>query len=135
VTVAAGDAALVREMYELFNAGEYQRSTGMLHPEVVLHQWQEVPDTDVYVGREGFVRGISRWLAGFEPGFQFQVGEVTEVGDRVLMQIALSGRGRGSGLELERSVFHVWELRDGMGYRCRVYSSEEEARRAALEPG
>jgi ketosteroid isomerase-like protein len=133
--VAPGEAAVIREMYELFNAGDYGRSTEMLHPEVVLHQWEEVPDTDVYVGREGFVRGISRWLAGFEPGFQFRVTELTEVGDRVLMQIALTGRGRGSGLELEQRVFHVWEIRDGMGYRCRVYSTGEEARAAALEPG
>jgi hypothetical protein len=51
------------------------------------------------------------------------------------MQIALSGRGRGSGLGLEQKVSHVWEVREGMGYRCQVYSSEEEARRAALEPG
>jgi ketosteroid isomerase-like protein len=134
--VAGGDAEVVRDIYALFNAGETQRSTAMLHPDVELHQWEAIPDTEsVSRGREGFVASITNWLRGFEPGFQFTPVAIREVGERVLMEIHLRGRGRGSGVEIEQTLFHVWEVRDGLGYRCEVFISEAdaEARAAAGE--
>ncbi|MGH2986845.1 MAG: nuclear transport factor 2 family protein [Solirubrobacterales bacterium] len=132
--MGATDAALMRELYDRFNAGEYERTAELLHPEVELHQWTAIPDTDTYVGREQFVRGISRWIGGFEPGFQFRVEDVREQEGRVWMRVRLSGRGRESGVPLEHEVVHVWEVRDRMGFRCRVFSNEEEAWRALAPP-
>ncbi len=42
--------------------------------------------------------------------------------------------GRADGAE--QRVFHLYEVRDGKAYRCRVFVSEDEARKAAgLEHG
>jgi ketosteroid isomerase-like protein len=127
----SSDARVVRELYEAFNRGDYEESTAMLHDEVELHQAAEIPDSDVYVGKEAFVRGLVRWLSGFEPGFQYVPEETTDVGERVFMRILLRGRGRGSGVELEQEIFHVWKVRDGKPFRCWVFWREDEARKAA----
>jgi ketosteroid isomerase-like protein len=125
--VGDDDVSLIREIYDRFNAGDYERSTALLHPEVELHQWSAIPDADTYVGRDEFVRGISRWIVGFEPGFQFRVEDMREEGGRVWVRVVLMGRGRESGVPIEQEVVHVWELRDRMGSSCRVYSTEEDA--------
>jgi ketosteroid isomerase-like protein len=129
--MSAADVELIREMYEAFNRGDYEASTAMLHPKVEMHQAAEIPDTDLYRGREEFVRGLTRWLAGWEPGFQYVPEDMIDAGDRVFMRTLLRGRGRGSGVELEQEIFHVWEVRDGRGFRCWVFWEEGPAREAA----
>ena len=125
--MSPADADILNAMFDAFNRGEYERSTAMLHPDAILHQWADVPDSDTYVGREEFVRGLSRWLAGFEPGFQYAVEKVTDAGHRVVVDLVLRGRGRGSGLELEQPVFQVWTVRDAKAYECWVFTTEEQA--------
>lgn len=49
----------------------------------------------------------------------------------VLARITLRGRGRARGVELAQKVFHVHEVRDGKVSRCRVFTTEAEARLAA----
>jgi ketosteroid isomerase-like protein len=125
--MSASDVEAMQRLYEAFNRGDYEASREMLHPDAVLHQWSDVPDSDTYVGRDEFVRGLGRWLSGFEPGFQFAAEEISDGGHRVVSRITLRGRGRGSGLELEQTVFQVWEVRDGHPSQCWVFSTEAEA--------
>jgi ketosteroid isomerase-like protein len=129
--MSAADAAVIREMLEAFNRGDYEASTAMLHDDVELHQAPEIPDTGTYVGKEEVVRGIVRWLSGFERGFQYVPEEVTDVGERVLVRIRLHGRGRGSGVELDEEIFWVSEVRDGKAFRVRVFWREDDALEAA----
>jgi ketosteroid isomerase-like protein len=125
------DVDVIREMYRAFNRGEYEASVEMLHDRVELHQAPELPDSGSYYGKEEFQRGLALWLSGWEPGFQFLIEDATDLGDRVLMVVLLRGRGRGSGVELEDRFFHVWEVRDGKGFRCWTYRNEVAARAAA----
>jgi ketosteroid isomerase-like protein len=135
---AAGESAearVVREMYEAFNRGDYETSTAMLHDHVELHQAEAIPDSDTYIGKQEFVRGLERWVSGFEPGFQYGVEELIDADGVVFMRCLMRGRGRTSGVDLEQRIFNVWEVRDGKPFRLRVFFSEEEARRAAgLDP-
>jgi len=133
--MSAADVEIVREMFETFNRGEYEEATAMLHERVEMYQASEIPDTGTYLGRDEFVRGLSRWLSGFEPGFQYVPEEMVDAGDLVFMAILLRGVGRGSGVKLEQRIFHVWEVRDGKPFRVHVFWEEQEARRVAgLEP-
>jgi hypothetical protein len=43
----------------------------------------------------------------------------------------LVGRGKGSGIEIEQQIFHVWEMREGLPWRCEVHWEEADARRSA----
>lgn len=132
--MSEADATVVREVYEAYNRGEYERATAMLHDDAELHQPPEVPGGGSWVGREGFARGIALWVSGFEPGFQFRIVETVDAPDRVMMRVSFEGRGRTSGVELKHDWFNVWEVRDGKPFRCVIVEGEGEAREAAGLP-
>ncbi|MGH2991317.1 MAG: hypothetical protein ACRDMA_15935 [Solirubrobacterales bacterium] len=44
--------------------------------------------------KEEVVRGIVRWLSGFERGFQYVPEEIVDAGECVFVRIRLRGRGR-----------------------------------------
>jgi ketosteroid isomerase-like protein len=129
--MSAADVEVIREMLERFNCGDYEGSTAMLHDEVEMHQAAEIPDSDTYIGKGEFLRGLRKWLAGFEPGFQYVPEELVDCGDCVFVRVILHGIGRGSGVELEQEIFHVYEVRDRKASRVLVFWSEEDARQAA----
>jgi ketosteroid isomerase-like protein len=129
--MSAADVELVRELYDAFNRGEYERASSMLHEDVELHQPPEMPGGDSYFGRQEFARGLARWLSEFESGFQYRPTEMIDAEGGVFMRLSYSGRGRASGVELEEEWFNVWEVRDGRPFRCRIFSREDAAREAA----
>jgi ketosteroid isomerase-like protein len=129
--VSAADVEHIRKMIETFNRGERAESMDFLHEEVELYQWSDLPDPGVYKGRDEWVRGLRRWLEEFEPDFQFRIDELTDAGDCVLAELTLHGKGRTSGVELDQKVFHIYEVRDGKTFRCRVFSDESDARKQA----
>jgi ketosteroid isomerase-like protein len=133
--MSAADVAVVREILDTFNRGDYEASEALLHDEIELHQARAIPDTDDYYGKEEWLRGIGRWLSGFERGFQYVPIELIDAPGGVFAEVRLSGRGRESGVPLEQVIYHVWRVRDGKAIRCSVHWGEEEARReAGLEP-
>ena len=122
---------VVRAMYEAFNNGDPGRAIAYLHPDAELHQPPELPDAGSYLGLAEFQRGFNLWLDEWE-SFRYEIEELTDVGDRVLMEIRLWGIARGSGVETERrDVFHLWTIRDGKAQRCEVYFNRPDALGAA----
>jgi uncharacterized protein len=119
----------VRRMYEAFNRGDAEAARAPLHPAVELHQAPDMPGTDSYYGLEDFRHGIAQWLTAWE-GFRFDPEEFLDVGDSVLMRVRISGRGRGSGLEMEHRLYHVWDFEDGKARRVKVIHTREDALKA-----
>jgi len=54
-----------------------------------------------------------------------------ENGDKLLVELQQHARGKGSGLEIDDRIFHVWTIRDDKGARIEAYSDPASARRAA----
>jgi ketosteroid isomerase-like protein len=127
----SSEARAVRELYEAFNRRDYETATEMLHDDVELHQAEAIPDSDTWVGKDQFVRGLERWTSGFEPGFQYVIEEIFDAPNGVYMECCMHGRGRASGVDLAQPVYSVWDVLDGKPFRLRVFWRESEARRAA----
>jgi ketosteroid isomerase-like protein len=125
--VAAEDVQLLRDAYAKPTLHEFGEC---LHPNAILHQAPEIPDADTYQGKAEFLRGLRRWLEEWDE-FRYVPVEVLEGRDRIFMRIKLVGRGKGSGVEIEQEIFNVWEMRDGLAWRCEVYWKEAEARQSA----
>jgi ketosteroid isomerase-like protein len=118
---------VVRSMYEAFNESDRARALTYLHPEAELHQPRKHPDERDYYGLAEFQRGTELWLEEWD-SFRYEIQELTDVGDRVLMEIRLWGIAKGSGAEVERrDVFHLWTMRDGKAQRCDVYLNRPDA--------
>ena len=115
---------------EAFNRRDFEAATAGFHPDI---QWiagaDLVPDAEVYRGREGVMEFWRTWLDAMDD-FKLDVEDTLDVGDgRVLIVTRATGRGKDSGVPVEGRIAQLWELRDGLSVRARMYPS----RQAALE--
>jgi ketosteroid isomerase-like protein len=60
--------------------------------------------------------------------------EFIEEGDRILVSVHARARGRGSGVEIDQTAFHVWTLTGERAVRLEVHV-DREAALAALRGG
>ena len=123
------DVEIVRTMYEAFNRGDVADARQMLHPSAELYQPRSVADASAYYGRDEFVRGLVRWLSAWEQP-RFELLDAREIGNKVMLHIRATGKGRTSGIETGTEFFHAWTLSNGKPHRCFVRDSEAEALRA-----
>ncbi len=131
--MAAEDVAVVRRMAEAFLRGEYAEALECFASDVVWEFGSDVLPgaASVYRGRDGIRQGMREWSrewADYEPVAPEFVDAglgtaVTLGGDR--------GRGRVSGIALEREVGIVYRIRDGLIVHLRSYPSHASALAAA----
>ena len=74
------------------------------------------------------------WLSTWERPLRVYAEELIQSGDRILALVHWSGRGKGSGVEMEARGAHIWTFRDGLAVRFDVYRDRDEAR-AAFKAG
>jgi ketosteroid isomerase-like protein len=86
-----------------------------------------------FEGPEGVKAAWSDWIEAYSE-LRFRVGEITDVGENVLMladQIALTRHG---GVEVEQPSAAVWMFRDGRLFRVEFHLDRRRAERVASEP-
>jgi ketosteroid isomerase-like protein len=119
-----------RKVIDAFNRGDLDAWLGFLSPEVV---WESLPlpgFREVYRGRAEAREWIELLLEVFD--FHLEIDEITALSDdRVLMAASTRGRGRGSGLPLERQSWEVLWLANGLITRRQVFWTRDEALEAA----
>ncbi len=90
-----------------------------------LHD-HDSPDQGVYAGHAGYGQWLKDWDAAWET-WTLQLERLVDAGDAVVAIYRLRVKGKGSGVELDRSEAQVWELRGGQAVRLDVYGSAAEA--------
>jgi steroid delta-isomerase-like uncharacterized protein len=88
---AQANAALVRESFEAFNAGDTKRLLAVVAPDLVMHL-AEVPEP---------IRGRETWQQGFEmmkrafPDLEAHIDDVVAADDRVAVRVTFDGTHAG----------------------------------------
>jgi ketosteroid isomerase-like protein len=124
---------LVRRGYELFAAGDLQGVADLFAPEAQMPAagGLGVEGTmGVYRGPEGMLAAMREGIDAFDD-FRVDVEEIVEDGDAVMVTVAISGRGRASGLEQTERLVHLWILHEGKVVHGEVHRTTEEALQAA----
>jgi ketosteroid isomerase-like protein len=86
--------------------------------------------TGSYRGHEG----IRQWILDMDEGWnpwELTIGDASEIGDRVLLEVTLAGRSGVNEIAMSRRFWAVWEVRDGraaLGIHC---ADREQALAAA----
>jgi ketosteroid isomerase-like protein len=83
-----------------------------------------------YHGHEGMRSWWDSLLRVF-PDWQPQLEDTRDLGQRVLSRVRAGGHGTGSGIRLERAMWHVAEIRDGRIKSSAFFRTEHEALEAA----
>lgn len=98
--------------------------------DIELHPDQEaswVGVDRIYRGHEG-VRDYMRDVLNAFDDYRPEVERLIDVDDKVVTLAIESGRGKGSGAEVQsRQTAHVWTLRDGKAVRLDLYLDRAHA--------
>jgi len=121
---------LLLRMYELWDAQDLDGLLELLDPEF---EWVN-PSYAVHPGIRRGHQGMAQVMDNLRDSFEAQtrvLGEVEDLGDRVLWHTIFRARGRDSGAQIEVEEQHLWTLRDGRILRIQWFHDADEARRAA----
>jgi ketosteroid isomerase-like protein len=102
---------LVEGVLEAWRVGSLADS-GLLDPEA---EWVNPPDAierGIRAGSDAYVTAGDAVRAAFEDA-RIDLDQLDEIGDRVVGTGTLRGRGRGSGVDIERRVSLIWTIADG----------------------
>ena len=79
-----------------------------------------------YRGHDG-CRAFWADIHGAFEGWRSEVEEVRDGGEGAVLALRLHGRGRDSGLPVDRRVWQAFKTRDGKAVWWCIYGSEQEA--------
>jgi ketosteroid isomerase-like protein len=116
---------VVRRFYEDFSRGDVEAALGAFEPEVEARD-HDIPDAAEYRGLEGLLRWQADWQRSWE-SWRWDPTEFIDAGDRVVVVLRVHARGRGSGVDLERTAGAVWTLRKGKCVLLDYYGSKDDA--------
>jgi ketosteroid isomerase-like protein len=126
--MSSANLDLVRSIYAAWERGDYS-SAEWAHPEI---EWvlPDGPAPGSWTGMAGMAEGFGDFLSAWE-GFRVKAEEYRDLdGERVLVLVQQSGRGKTSGLEIGQmwskgaSLFHV---RGGKVTRLVIYLGRQNA--------
>jgi ketosteroid isomerase-like protein len=110
--------------YESFNQGELEPILDLLHPDV---EWIPPPtsvDPHPLRGREA----VREYLApNFFESQTAEPLETVEHENRLLVVARVRARGRGSGVELDQTAYHLMTIEDGRAVRFEVHVDRDAA--------
>jgi ketosteroid isomerase-like protein len=122
---------LARRSLEAFAAGDWKTTSELIHPDV---EWIETPglgpDAAVYRGIEQVRDAVESWTEMWTD-YASEVCDYRDAGDQVVVLLKEGGRGRGTGVSVERELGQVFTLRGGKVRRVRLYGNWAEALEAA----
>jgi ketosteroid isomerase-like protein len=130
MAVSEENVELVYRLLEVYNDKSFEENGDLIDPEVVWDMsGMEMPDGAVYRGLPGLRNFAEQWGEGWEFD-HVEIEKVAAAGDKVVVWIHHTGRGRGSGIEIDQHFGQVWTLRDGRAVGMVMYPTFEEALQA-----
>jgi ketosteroid isomerase-like protein len=82
------------------------------------------------VGRDNLLNALATYLSGWT-SYQAEVTEFIDSGENVVSVLHEKASIGDSDVLVERDLFHVWTLRDGLVVKFRTFETREEALEAA----
>jgi ketosteroid isomerase-like protein len=112
----------LREAFEAINRGDFEAAGVRMAPDVELRP-PSAPEQPIR-GREAVVE----WL---RPDYfdrqRWEVRDLRENGDAVLVELDFIGRGRGSGIELRQPAWAVYEYEGELAHRITTFPDRASA--------
>jgi ketosteroid isomerase-like protein len=124
---SSANVELVRSIYATWRRGE--TAIDVMAADVVWDFSRRQVEPEIYRGREG-VRRFVRQLFEAWSELRQEPSEYIAAGERVLVLLAIEGRGRASGAEVDERIAHIWTLRDGQVASLEYFGDVAEAQRA-----
>ena len=121
----------LRTVYTEWSRGNFRRVTDVYGPDMEWGWSEEFFDLGG-VAHESGARSerMLRWLSSWEE-WRIEPEDFIASGDCVVVLCRYTGRGKGSGVDIDTHGAHLWTFREGKAIRLEVFSSRERALEAA----
>ena len=104
---------IVRSTLRAFAEGNRDKVLALVDPEVVIDATRRVLNPATYVG----IAGVRQMFTAMDEAWEelrLEQQEFIDGGDRVVVISRMTGKGKGSGVEVARPVNgQVWTIREG----------------------
>jgi ketosteroid isomerase-like protein len=120
----------VRGFAAAINRYDLEAALDVCHPEIEFRSVLGV-DGRAYVGHDGIRRYFEDISSAWEEWRVDGHGTAAAPGERVIIEMTMHARGKGSGAPLAAFAAHIWTLRDGKLRRNELFRDRQEAERAA----
>jgi ketosteroid isomerase-like protein len=125
---------LIIASYEALSRGELDAWLGPVGTDAELYELPELPDTGVHRGHEALKAWATAAMGVWED-WQWTPEEFIGETDRtVLIRVRLSGRGLGSDVPIEQTLFHIIRFNGEKMVEFRGFLDEQQARESADLP-
>ena len=121
---------LVRRAYERFNAGDVEGVLHLCDDELEFRDLPALPGSGVFIGHDAFRGWFAQMVDAFD-ALRFDVDDLIDAGERVVVMSHATGRGKGSGATVETHFSTVWTVHDGKAVRIVNYNDHADALAAA----
>ena len=127
------NAEVVRRAHQALNSGDMDALVALCEKEFRLDMSDRVFNPAVYEGHDG----IRQFYAEVRDVWEIYVWvpeQLIEAGADVVALLRSTGRGRESGVEVERETAIVWSVLDRRLTGLRFYRNRDEAMRQRTSP-
>ena len=125
-----GNVELIRRAYAALNRGDIEAFVSLCDDDFHLDMSERVLNPATYEGHDG-IRRFYREVREVWAEFMWEPEQLHATGERVVALLHSHGRGRGSGVEIDRDVAMLWTVRDGRAVAVRFYIDQADALEAA----
>jgi ketosteroid isomerase-like protein len=125
--VSDKNVEVVRRGFDALREGGVEALLEFIHPEFELTTPANlVAEPDTYRGPEGVRRYFDSFYDAMNE-IRFKPREFRDAGGRVIVPVALTARGRTTGIEVRQEFVMAWSLLEGQAVRVEVYATLDEA--------
>jgi ketosteroid isomerase-like protein len=121
--MSAENVAVIKGIYDAFGAGDVGGVLGAMSPDIAWHEAENFPyaDRNPYVGPQAVAEGVFGRCIGEWDGFNVQMTDLIDGGDRVVALGRYGGAYKTSGGAMNPQAVHVWTLKDGKAVAFQQY--------------
>jgi ketosteroid isomerase-like protein len=124
---------LVKRGWRAFEAGDPLAVLEFFDPEIEVYSPPEAGNPGTFHGHDGYLRWAGHWFDAWDE-FSQAVTRIEPIGERcVVTDVHQVARGRTAGVELERQVSYLYELRERKVVYMGLFVDPAAARAAAAE--
>jgi ketosteroid isomerase-like protein len=124
--VTPSNAQLLEPVYEAWGRGDFTPQFDVYADDMEWGWSDDFPEAGLRSEIGGKSPRLREFLGPWEH-WRCSAERYIESGDLVIVFCHYSGRGKGSGVLIERNGAHVWTMRDGKAQKLVVYPSREAA--------
>ena len=119
---------LVREVLDASMKGDLEPFIAILAPDIVWDMSRSpFPEARIYYGVDGVREWFRELRDAFEGEVRYEIEELRDLGDRVLLELRAEGAGRSTRIGVGWRFVPVFTFRDGKVVRMDRYADRGEA--------